>query len=75
MTVSDIMRNTLNFTGSNPDGYKARICQSEDPYETGYSVFTWRDKNGVHAWREEHELTWDAAFRVAKAWLDIVPLD
>lgn len=70
-----IVKNKLNFTGSNPHGYKAEIRNSGDPYENGFSVFTWRDVNGVHAWREKHGLPWGDAFKIAQAWLAIVPID
>lgn len=61
----------LNFTGSTPSGLKAEIRQSESPYDIGYSVFTWRDDgNGVILWREEHELTWEAAYTRALNWLN-----
>ena len=33
------------------------------------------DVNGVHAWREKHELTWADAFNIAREWLSIVPID
>ena len=59
-----------NFTGSNPNGKKAEIRQSESPYETGYSVFTWHDDgSGVILWREQHELVWDSAYNIATDWL------
>jgi len=59
-----------NFTGSNPNGNKAKLRQSESPWEKGYSVFTWHDDGtGVIMWREQHEMSWDAAFAVASDWL------
>ena len=69
------MKKELHFTGSNPYGYKAEIRNSVEPYEKDFSVFTWRDVNGVHAWREKHELTWTDAFNIAREWLSIVPID
>ena len=59
-----------NFKGSNPNGNKAEVRQSENPWNTGYSVFTWRDNgSGVLLWREKHELSWEAAFTIASDWL------
>ena len=59
-----------NFKGSNPNGNKAEIRQSDSPYETGYSVFTWRDDgSGVILWKEKHELTWNEAFCIASEWI------
>ena len=60
----------LNFSGSSPSGFKAQIRKSEDPYEFGFSVFTWKDDgSGVILWREKHELSWEDAYRVASDWL------
>lgn len=66
---------TLNFRGSAPNGNKAKIRKSSDPYEHGYSVFTWNDngtKRGIIQWRESHEIPWDTAFIIAKSWLDVL---
>lgn len=61
----------LNLTASNPNGRKAEIRQSEEPYNVGYSVFTWHDcGNGVLLWREKHELTWDNAYTIVMNWLN-----
>lgn len=61
----------LNFTGSNPQGFKAQVRHSEMPYDTGYSVFTWRDDGtGVILWREQHELAWNDAYSIAQEWLN-----
>ena len=60
-----------NFTGSNPNGRKAEIRQSESPWGNGYSVFTWHDDGtGVIMCGEQHEMSWDAAFAVASDWLN-----
>ena len=62
---------SLNFKGSSPNGRKAEIRKSENPYETGFSVFTWHDSgNGVILWRENHEIEWSEAFRIASEWLN-----
>ena len=66
---------TLNFKGSAPNGNKAEIRTSSDPYEHGYSVFTWNDngtERGVIQWRESHGIPWDTAFIIAKTWLDVL---
>lgn len=55
-----------NFTGSNPNGYKAEIQTAPD----GFSVFTWRDNgSGVILWREKHNLSWATAFTIATDWI------
>jgi len=63
----------LNFTASTPNGNKCEIRQSSDPYESGYSVFTWNDNGtnrGIIQWRESHELPWDTAFVIATSWVN-----
>ena len=61
---------TLNFKGSNPGGFRAEIRKSSDPYDHGFSVFTWRDDGcGVILWRERHELDWSEALAIASDWL------
>lgn len=63
------MKSKLSFRGSNPDGYRAEIRESDG----GYSVFTWYDKGGksggVILWREKHGLIWPDAFSTASKWL------
>lgn len=62
---------TLNYTASNPNGRKAQIRQSTEPWDHGYSVFTWHDDGtGVILWREKHELEWDDAFAIAQQWIN-----
>jgi hypothetical protein len=62
----------LNFTASNPNGNKAQIRKSEEPWDKGYSVFTWKDSgSGVILWREKHELPWDMAFQIATDWVTV----
>ena len=58
------MNNSLCFTGSNPQGYKAQIRSV--PNE-GYSLFTWfdSDNTGLILWNEKHGLIWDSAFSQA----------
>lgn len=59
----------LNFSTSAPNGNKAQIRKSADPYEFGYSVFTWNDNGkGVILWREHHELPWNTAYSIATKW-------
>jgi len=63
----------LNFTASAPNGNKCEIRQSSDPYDHGYSVFTWNDNGtnrGVIQWRESHELPWGTAFVIATSWVN-----
>ena len=63
----------LNFTASAPNGNKCEIRKSCEPWDKGYSVFTWNDNEttrGVIQWREFHELPWDTAFIIATSWVD-----
>jgi hypothetical protein len=65
----------LHFTGSSPRANvgvssvrrRAQVRSADD----GFSVFLWQDSDiGVSSWQERHGLSWDAAFTVARQWLN-----
>jgi hypothetical protein len=59
-------REMLHFTGSSVRR-RAQVRSADD----GFSVFLWQDSDiGVSSWQEHHGLSWDAAFTVARQWLN-----